>query len=68
MIGELKTEITYLKSQLEQTKPAVEETTEETRPEPETTPEPEPPKPKAVIPQGSASKEDALEEDGVFRF
>ena len=67
MIGELKAEVKALKEQIN-IKPAVEETTEETRPEPETTPEPEPPKPKTVIPQGSASKEDELDDDGVFRF
>lgn len=68
MIGELKAEVASLKKQLEETKPAVEETTEETRPEPETTPEPEPPKPKTVIPQGSAQESEGLEDDGVFRI
>ena len=69
MIGELKAEIAQLKSQLaEQTKPAVEEPTEETRPEPEAIPKPEPPKPKTTIPQGSAEDTAGLEEDGVFRF
>ena len=67
MIGELKAEVANLKAQLA-SKPAVEETTEETRPEPEPIPEPEPPKPKTVIPQGAASKEDAPEEDGVYRI
>ena len=67
MIGELRAEVKALKDQL-QNKPAVEETTEETRPEPEPIPEPEPPKPKTVIPQGAASKEDAPEEDGVYRI
>ena len=67
MIGELKAEVASLKTQLAN-KPAVEETTEETRPEPEPIPEPEPPKPKTVIPQGAASKEDAPEEDGVYRI
>jgi len=66
MIGELKAEVSALKEQL--TKPAVEETTEEPRPEPVATPELEPPKPKTVVPQGSASKEDGPDEDGLFRF
>jgi hypothetical protein len=66
IIGELKAEIAALKEQLK--KPAVEETTEETRPEPEEITTPEPPKPKTVVPQGSASKKDAPDEDGVFRI
>ena len=67
MIGELKAEVKQLREQLN-TKPAVEEPTEETRPEPETIPDQEPPKPKVSIPQGSAKEEDGPEEDGIFRF
>jgi hypothetical protein len=67
MIGELKAEVKALREQLN-TKPAVEEPTEETRPEPEAIPTQAPPKPKTVIPQGSAEENDGLEEDGVFRF
>ena len=52
----------------EQTKPAVEETTEETSPETEPTPEPSPPKAKTAVPQGSSSKKEDLDEDGVFRI
>ena len=69
MIGELKAEIAQLKSQLaEQNKPAVQENTEETRPEPEAIPTQAPPKPKTVIPQGSPEENDGLDEDGVFKF
>ena len=66
MIGELKAEIAALKAEKE--KPAVEGTTEETRPEPEPIHEPEPPKPKTVIPQGSAAKEAGPDDDGLFRI
>ena len=66
MIGELRAEIKALKE--ERTKPAIEETVVETRPEPEVIPEQEPPKPKTVVPQGAASKKEALDEDGVFRI
>lgn len=51
-----------------QSKPAVEETAEEPSPETEPTPEPSPPKAKTPVPQGAASKKDALDEDGVFRI
>ena len=70
MIGELNAKIEAQNKRITEllNKPAVEETTEETRPEPEPIPEPEPPKPKTVIPQGAASKEDAPEEDGVYRI
>jgi hypothetical protein len=67
MIGELKAEIAQLKQQIAN-KPAVEEPTEETRPEPEPIPEQEPPKPKTVIPQGSAQDNDGLDDDGLFVF
>jgi hypothetical protein len=67
VIGELKGEIASLKKQLE-VKPAVEETTEETRPEQVLAPEPEPPKPKTVVPLGVAPKEDAPDDDGLFRI
>jgi hypothetical protein len=68
MIGELKSEVTALKAQLaERDKPAAEGPAEETKPEPESVPEPEPPKPKTVVPQGK-SKDDGLDDDGLFRF
>ena len=67
MIGELKAEVASLKEQLA-TKPAVEEPTEETRPEPAPVPEQEPPKPKTVIPQGSATDDSGPDEDGLFTF
>ena len=70
MIGELKAEIKQQREEIAslKNKPAVEETTEETRPEPEPIPEQEPPKPKTVVPQGAASKEEALDDDGLFRI
>jgi hypothetical protein len=72
MIGELRAEVKApevkaLREQLK-TKPAVEEPTEETRPEPAAIPEQEPPKPKTVIPQGSAQDESGPDEDGVYKF
>jgi hypothetical protein len=66
MIGELKAEIKALREQVS-TKPAVEETTEETRPEPETIPPPEPPKPETVVPQ-SAPQTSETDDDGQFVF
>jgi len=67
MIGELKAEVKQLREQLN-AKPAVEEPTEETRPEPAAVPQQEPPKPKISIPQGSATDESGPDEDGVFKF
>ena len=67
MIGELRAEVKSLREQL-QTKPAVEEPAEETRPEPAAVPEQEPPKPKTVIPQGSATDDSGPDEDGVYKF
>ena len=65
-IGKMQAQIDNLTEQLN-TKPVVEETTEETRTEPVATPEQEPPKPKTVIPQGSA-EDDGPDEDGLFVF
>ena len=66
-IGKMQAEIDHLKEQLN-TKPAVEEPTEETRTVQEVIHEPEPPKPKTVIPQGSAQESDGPDEDGQFRI
>jgi hypothetical protein len=70
MIGELRGELASLREQLAErtTKPVVEDTTEESRPEPAQIPEQEPPKPKTVVPLGAASKKDAPDEDGMFRI
>jgi len=68
MIGELRAEVAHLKTQLEQNRSTADKIVEENRSEPVSIPEQEPPKPKTVVPQGAASKKDALDEDGVFRI
>ena len=65
-IGKMQAQIDNLTEQLN-TKPVVEETTEETRTEPVPIPEQEPPKPKTVIPQGTAT-DDGPDDDGLFTF
>ena len=50
------------------TKPVVEEPTKEPSPETEPDPEPSPPKAKTIIPQGAASKKEAVDDDGLFRI
>lgn len=69
-MGKMQAQIDSLQKQLEeaQTKPVVEETTEETRPEAEPVTEPSPPKPKTVVPLGSAKEKDGPDEDGQFRI